>query len=101
MQHISSNFSALLLSYSFDIFLTCLTIPDPAHAQRQEDRDEILNVMTDLSLSLTNNPHNSQWVNKKFSSGLTLPRISFLSATTLRNHSPVFQRFLYFFFKTK
>jgi len=54
---------------------------DPAHAQQQEDRDEILNIMTDLPLCLTNSPHNSLWINKKSSIYLTLPRISFLSAT--------------------
>lgn len=103
MQHTSLNFSALLLSYSFDIFLTCLTIPqsDPAHAQQQEDRDEIPNIMTDLPFCLTNSPHNSQQMNKKFSTCLTLPRTAFPSATTFPNHSPVFQTLPYFFFKTK
>lgn len=55
MQHTSSNFSALLLSYSFDIFLPCLTMPqpDPAHEQQQKDRDEILIIITDLQFCLT------------------------------------------------
>lgn len=67
----------------------------------REDRGEIQNIATDLPLCLTNSPHSLQWRNKKFSTCLTLPRISFLSATTFPNHSPAFQRFPYFFFKTK